>query len=81
MINCYNSWPHSYYEQDPHKLLKSVTDCLDDVASQLQAGDLERLKGIGISNQRETTILWDKTTGDPLYICSTTKAFLLSTAT
>ena len=44
-----------------------MIDCLDDVANQLQQeGDLKRLKGIGISNERETTILWDKTTGDPL---------------
>ena len=29
--------------------------------------DLKQIKGIGITNQRETTILWDKTTGKPLY--------------
>ena len=67
LIDCYNSCPHSYYEQDPHEVLKSVIDCLDNVANQLQQqGNLKRLKGFGISNERETTILWDKTTGDPL---------------
>lgn len=29
-----------------------------------EAGDIA---GIGITNQRETTILWDKTTGEPVY--------------
>lgn len=26
-----------------------------------------RIRGIGITNQRETTVIWDKTTGKPLY--------------
>lgn len=25
------------------------------------------IKAVGITNQRETTIVWDKTTGQPLY--------------
>lgn len=29
--------------------------------------DLQDLTAIGITNQRETTILWDKKTGDPIY--------------
>ena len=41
--------------------------CLAEVGRGLQAGELERLKGIGITNQRETTILWDKTTGQCLH--------------
>jgi glycerol kinase len=27
----------------------------------------DNLKGIGITNQRETTLLWDKRTGKPLH--------------
>lgn len=27
----------------------------------------QQIKGIGITNQRETTILWDKNTGEPIY--------------
>ena len=27
----------------------------------------EQIAGIGITNQRETTILWDKETGEPIY--------------
>lgn len=29
--------------------------------------DLQDISAIGITNQRETTILWDKKTGDPIY--------------
>ncbi len=31
-----------------------------------QAGGAERIAGIGITNQRETTVFWDKQTGEPL---------------
>lgn len=27
----------------------------------------EQIEGIGITNQRETTVVWDKTTGEPIY--------------
>ncbi len=27
----------------------------------------DQLKGVGIANQRETTIVWDRLTGKPLY--------------
>jgi glycerol kinase len=30
----------------------------------------EMLKGVGIATQRETTILWDRKTGKPLYNAS-----------
>ena len=26
-----------------------------------------QIKAIGITNQRETTVVWDKTTGEPVY--------------
>lgn len=32
-----------------------------------QGNSPKRLKSIGITNQRETTVVWDKTTGEPLY--------------
>ena len=31
-----------------------------------QAGGADRIAGIGITNQRETTVFWDKRTGEPL---------------
>ena len=29
--------------------------------------NIEDIKGVGITNQRETTVLWDKDTGYPVY--------------
>ena len=48
---------HSWFEQDPDELVESVRVCLEEVGSKLQLEELERLKGIGITNQRETTTL------------------------
>ena len=53
-------------EQDPAELLASVRQCLSEVGKTLQSKALQ-LKGVGITNQRETTILWDKTTGHALH--------------
>ena len=40
---------------------------MEKVGGALESLDLNQLKGIGITNQRETTILWDKVTGKCLY--------------
>eukprot|EP00731_Ephydatia_muelleri_P009479 Em0005g65a len=53
-------------EQDPLQLVSSVLTCLEEVGVALQSQG-RRLSGIGISNQRESTVLWDKTTGKCLY--------------
>ena len=29
--------------------------------------DSKQIAAIGVTNQRETTILWDRTTGEPIY--------------
>lgn len=57
---------HRWFEQDPDEMVAITGRCLEDVGGKLGEG-LGRLKGVGITNQRETTILWDKTTGRPLY--------------
>ena len=58
----------SWVEQKPHALLKSVEDCIEAVCTKLkdEGVSLDRIKGLGITNQRETTIVWDKLTGEPL---------------
>ena len=40
---------------------------MEEVGRRLGEGGVRRLAGVGITNQRETTILWDKTTGKPLH--------------
>ena len=55
-----------WVEHDPMDILKSQMRSLADtlIDGSIQARDIV---GIGITNQRETTILWDKTTGQPVY--------------
>lgn len=61
------TYPHSgWVEQDPEKIwqdtLKVCQDVLQDTPSAL-----EQTVAIGITNQRETTIVWDKLTGKAVY--------------
>ncbi len=55
-----------WVEHNPDEILKSVymaiADCL--IFGKIEAKDIA---AIGITNQRETTVLWDKTTGKPVY--------------
>ena len=55
-----------WLEQDPEELLESVRQCLEEVGGRLGEEGVGRLRGVGITNQRETTIVWDNTTGEPL---------------
>ena len=56
-----NYLPGGFVEQDPEgiiqNVLTSVTKCLDDFQSK--GGKLSDIKTCGISNQRETFLLWD----------------------
>jgi len=55
-----------WVEHNPDAILKSQLRSLADalIDGQIEAKDIA---AIGITNQRETTILWDKTTGKPVY--------------
>lgn len=59
----------SYYpqegwlEHDPEEIWASVRDGLTEVAGNF---DFSQLRAIGITNQRETTILWERATGRAL---------------
>lgn len=55
-----------WVEHDPGEIWSSTLAVCRDV---LKKCDLraEQLAGIGITNQRETTILWDRSTGEPVY--------------
>lgn len=56
-------------EQDADILLSSTITCIDKCVEKLEALGLSasQVKTIGITNQRETLIVWDKLTGKPLY--------------
>jgi glycerol kinase len=53
-----------WVEHDPHDLWSSVNDSIQKVLKEIRPGDIE---AIGITNQRETTVLWDRYTGKPVY--------------
>ena len=56
----------SWVEQDAKEIWSSTLDVLNGIFSD---GKIlpEQIEAIGITNQRETTIVWDKTTGEPIY--------------
>ncbi|XP_012384962.1 glycerol kinase [Dasypus novemcinctus] len=58
-----------WVEQDPKEILQSVYECIEKTCEKLgQLNiDIPNIKAIGVSNQRETTVIWDKLTGEPLY--------------
>lgn len=60
-------YPHPrWVEHDPLEIWQSVLDVARDVLAKakLQATDIA---AIGITNQRETTLVWDRVTGAPLH--------------
>lgn len=58
-----------WVEQDPMEIMNAVRETLDKTVSQLKKNgvDIRRLKAIGVTNQRETTVPWDSKTGKPLH--------------
>jgi len=57
---------NGWVEHNPDEIWRTTIKTLKDVIQKAK-----RLKGkilsIGITNQRETTVLWDKKTGKPVY--------------
>ncbi|KAL6917887.1 hypothetical protein ACHAPO_000307 [Fusarium lateritium] len=65
-----NLYPSSgWHEHDPMTLLESAEICIEKATEKFcaQGHSIEEIRSIGITNQRETTVLWDNTTGEPLY--------------
>ena len=52
-----------WVEQDPLAIWKAVQVVVDGCLEQVSA---DRLTAIGISNQRETILAWDRSSGEPL---------------
>ena len=65
----FNFLSEGWVEQDPKEILLSVYECIEKTCEKLgQLNiDISNIKAIGVSNQRETTVVWDKLTGEPLY--------------
>lgn len=55
-----------WVEHDAKQIFNSVTEVVQSlfIENNIQAS---QIKGIGITNQRETTVVWNKHTGEPVY--------------
>ena len=51
-------------EHDPLEIWDSVMNCIEQVDKEFSINELD---SIGITNQRETTVAWRKSTGEPLH--------------
>ncbi|VDK65545.1 unnamed protein product [Anisakis simplex] len=62
-------FPHpGWVEMDPNEMINTVKKCIETVCKNLDKLkiSLSQIKCVGITNQRETTVLWDRETGNPL---------------
>ena len=57
---------NGWVEHDPHDILSSTIDCIKYVINESKVKP-EDIMTTGITNQRETIVAWDKTSGDPVY--------------
>ena len=69
VARAYREFPQSYpqpgwVEHDPDAIWSSVTQT---IKACLEAAPGVDIAAIGITNQRETTVVWDRSTGDPIY--------------
>ena len=55
-----------WVEHDPLEIWNSQINTAKDLIKNLKV-DATDIGAIGIANQRETIVLWDKTTGEPVY--------------
>ncbi|KAJ5105344.1 Glycerol kinase, partial [Penicillium alfredii] len=63
-------YPHpGWHEHDPLELVSSVETCIGEAVKQFEDSGYTRssIKAVGITNQRETTVVWDHETGEPLH--------------
>lgn len=54
-----------WVEHNPQEIWSSQASCIGEVMARLDIKS-EQIEAIGITNQRETTIVWDRKTGKPL---------------
>ena len=53
-----------YVEHDPLEIYSAQYSALTEAIAKIGA-EPEEIAAVGITNQRETAIIWDKTTGKP----------------
>jgi glycerol kinase len=63
-------YPHpGWHEHDPLELISSSLQCIEGACAALEKKGVPaaNIKAVGITNQRETTVVWDSETGEPLH--------------
>ncbi|GMK59016.1 hypothetical protein CspeluHIS016_0700310 [Cutaneotrichosporon spelunceum] len=63
-------YPHpGWHEQRLEDLIGTVHECLEGVAAKLKDKGIskDQIPAMGITNQRETTCVWSRSTGKPLH--------------
>lgn len=55
-----------WVEHDPHQIWSSQASVIAEAISEINVNG-KNIAAIGITNQRETTIVWDAETGEPVY--------------
>ena len=53
-----------WVEHDPEEIWENSLAVIGEALTAVDAG---RVAGIGITNQRETVVVWDRSTGEPIY--------------
>lgn len=69
-IEIKNTYPQEgWVEQDPKEVLTAVKECINKAVEVLKADGVKPsdIVAVGITNQRETTVVWDAVTGEPLH--------------
>lgn len=57
---------NGWVEHDPRDILTSTIDCIKYIINESKISP-EDIATAGVTNQRETIVAWDKTSGDPIY--------------
>ena len=57
---------NGWVEHNPNEILNSQIEVIDQVISENNI-ETSQIAAIGITNQRETAVVWDKDTGAPIY--------------
>lgn len=57
-----------WVEQDPAGILRAARECVSEAVARLPPGlGVRDVAAVGVTNQRETTVVWDRVTGQPLH--------------
>jgi glycerol kinase len=55
-----------WVEHDPQEIWARTQEVVDE-AMESAGASADDVAGVGITNQRETTVVWDRTTGEPIH--------------